>query len=311
MSPKSAHTKRTHAGLLLRQKAAPIAPCAEIGELAENLLAAVSRQTAARHTKQGFPPAPTGGETLLSRAASGAPSCRGPVAAAQQVARGARNRCPPNLVSIMSQNPPVRPASEAWETRGQTAFRWSVEDLFEHSRAVYLWTFTLVQVMPSWWIYPTWTQLQKRLATTFGIMQGVRVFEWHRDHGLHIHLLINRRMSVRMVRAMAVQFGFGRIHVKRCHSARAGNYLAKYLGKERGKIPYTGRAWARIGHVGCSKNSIQYITPELTQRKLAAHTLRLQGVAPLLAWETVCAEERDKFEDEAWAEYRAAVPNPF
>lgn len=211
----------------------------------------------------------------------------------------------------MSQLAKVFDPSQAWETRTQTAFRWSVEELFEGSKAVYLWTFTLVKAMPSWWIGPTWQGLQHEIYKTYGVAQGVRVFEWHKNHGLHVHMLINRRMPVSQIRRIAARLGFGRINVKRCWDVGAGRYLAKYLGKDAGKIPHGGRAWARIGRLGCAVNSVEFVSPSLTLRKEKARGLRNAGVECLTAWNTVCREEDMAFEDEARREYRAAIPNPF
>jgi hypothetical protein len=198
-----------------------------------------------------------------------------------------------------------------YETREQTAFRWSVEELFEHSKRVYLWTFTLVKVMPSWWIGPTWAKLQDFIRKTYSPVQGLRVFEWHRDHGLHVHMLTNRRMSVGLLRWYAKKLGFGRINVKVCKNAGAGKYLAKYLGKDRGKIPHLGRSFARFGRLGCAKSAIEYRTADLTERKRIAAGLRLNGMEPYTALLTAKRMQEDAFEQEAWASYRAAVPNPF
>lgn len=181
-----------------------------------------------------------------------------------------------------------------YETKTQTAFRWTVEDLFEHSQRVYLWTFTLVEAMPSWWIGPTWQKLQDWLRATYFQPQGVRVFEWHRDHGLHIHMLVNRRIGVNELRRFARRLGFGRIHVVRANLG-AALYLAKYLGKDRGKIPFSGRAWARIGRVGVAVNAIEYRSPEITQRKRRIARLMAEGKSSYEAWIRAESEQAEAF----------------
>jgi len=142
------------------------------------------------------------------------------------------------------------------ETVSQLAFRWSCERLFEYNEKVYLWTFTMEKAMPSWWVGPTWHRLLRDVENYYGKFQGVRVFEWHKTHGLHVHVLLNVRVSVHVIRRMAKRYGFGRIHV--CVAAHnSGRYLAKYLGKDRGRIPYSGRAWQSIGGRGVRCRHIQ------------------------------------------------------
>lgn len=203
------------------------------------------------------------------------------------------------------------PQNFVWETKTATAFRWSVEELFAHSKAVYLWTYTVVEVMPSWCMGPTWARFQNWMINTYEPIQGVRIFEWHTNHGLHVHMLVNRRLPVTEVRRYASQLGFGRMNVKRCHSVGAAKYLAKYLGKDRGKIPHGGRAWARFGGLGSPVSSVQIISPENTQRMLRAKAYRAAGMKPLEALERAKADARISFEIEAMRSYRLVVPNPF
>jgi len=201
-------------------------------------------------------------------------------------------------------------ASFAYESRQQTAFRWSCDELFEVSKRVYFWTFTLVDAMPSWWVGPTWSKLLDWMAQKFGRFQGLRVFEWHKNHGLHVHMLCNRRLPVASIRRYAKRLGFGRINVKRANYGGA-LYLRKYLGKDAGKIPHSGRAWQRIGGVGCAKNAIEYHSPSLTQRKRRAAVLRGEGKHSLTAWEQATREEQEDFIAEARQAWAEAVPNPF
>lgn len=135
------------------------------------------------------------------------------------------------------------------ETRSQLACRWSCERLFEYYEKVYLWTFTLEKAMPSWWIGPTWHRLLADVTNYYGKFHGVRVFEWHKTHGLHVHVLLNVRVSVHVVRRLAKKYGFGRIHVT-VADANAPRYLTKYLGKDYGRIPHAGRSWQSIGGRG-------------------------------------------------------------
>ncbi len=77
-------------------------------------------------------------------------------------------------------------------------------------------------------------------------LQGLRVFELHEEHGLHVHLVTNQFINVNRARQLAAQAGWGRIHVTRMPSEHAG-YLAKYLSKERFECLHRWRLWAGFG----------------------------------------------------------------
>ncbi len=129
-----------------------------------------------------------------------------------------------------------------------TAFRFTCEELFRFNRQVYFWTFTLKQVMPAWWVPNTWHHFQRAIQDRVGKFRGVRVFEWHRDHGLHIHALVNVRLDIHELRRIGARFGFGVMWV-RIADENAPKYLSKYLSKEMGRMPPGMRAWATFG--GC------------------------------------------------------------
>ena len=75
---------------------------------------------------------------------------------------------------------------------------------------------------------------------------GLRVFELHKMHGLHVHLVTNRFIDVKEVRALAIKAGWGRIHVERI-PAETAEYLAKDLSKERAECLKGWRLWAGFG----------------------------------------------------------------
>jgi hypothetical protein len=72
------------------------------------------------------------------------------------------------------------------------------------------------------------------------------VFELHKEHGLHVHLVTNQFIDVRVARELAERAGWGRIHVTRMPSEHSG-YLAKYLSKERPECLKRWRLWAGFG----------------------------------------------------------------
>ncbi len=132
------------------------------------------------------------------------------------------------------------------EPKTVTAFRWTCESLFERSPRVYFWTMTMRETMPAWHFPPMWNDFSAALVRKLGRFKGVRVFHWHRDHGLHVHFLCNLRIPVHLVRRMGKRYGFGIVDV-RLADAKAPIYLGRYLGKDILKMPHGGRSWARFG----------------------------------------------------------------
>jgi len=123
---------------------------------------------------------------------------------------------------------------------------------------MYFWTITSVKCMHDWQYPLAWARLSRLLFQLGGIF-GVRVLEPHQEHGLHYHLLINRRVSVHLMRRMANRSGFGwkgqypRVHV--CVAdAGVSWYLAKYLAKG-GKLWPGLHRWGTIGGYRQSKKN--------------------------------------------------------
>jgi hypothetical protein len=78
-------------------------------------------------------------------------------------------------------------------------------------------------------------------------LRELRVFELHKTHGLHVHLVTTRWIDVNEARELAAQAGWGRIHVLRIPAERAG-YLGKYLSKQRPECFKNWRLWAGFGN---------------------------------------------------------------
>lgn len=139
-------------------------------------------------------------------------------------------------------------------TKTCAAFRLTAEGLWKPGFRVYLWTFTFAEVVADW-------EGSRRFSAFLNLMRmsfteckwgGVKVSELHREHGIHFHCLIDRRLPVDVVRRMAHLHGFGRIHV--CVGQReAAKYLSKYLSKHKeGALCESGRKqrrWAAFGDV--------------------------------------------------------------
>jgi hypothetical protein len=91
-----------------------------------------------------------------------------------------------------------------------------------------------------------WNHLLTLLKRRWPKLAGLRVFELHKNHGLHVHLVTNRWIDVNVARELAFLAGWGRIHVMRIPPERA-SYLAKYLSKERPECLKGWRMWAGFG----------------------------------------------------------------
>ncbi len=111
---------------------------------------------------------------------------------------------------------------------------------------LYMWTFTFKDLLRIKDTRKHWNHLLTLLLRTWPELQGLRVFELHKEHGLHVHLLTNRRIDVNKARELAIQAGWGRVHVARMPKEHAG-YLGKYLSKERPECFKRWRLWAAFG----------------------------------------------------------------
>jgi hypothetical protein len=133
--------------------------------------------------------------------------------------------------------------------KSRTAFKFNVERLFESSQlGVYFWTSTFRKVITVKEASKRWSAFAKDIVRELELY-GLRVYELHDEHGLHIHWVVDRFVPVQVVRSIAQRHGFGRIHVKRCGKWIA-DYLAKYLSKEVRAACLKGkRLWAAFGDV--------------------------------------------------------------
>ena len=128
--------------------------------------------------------------------------------------------------------------------KSRTAFEFSAERLA--ARGLYMWTFTFAEVHSIKETRKLWNHLLTLLKRKWPDLCGLRVFELHDTHGLHVHLVTNRYIRVEPARQLAKKAGWGRIHVRRA-DASAATYLAKYLSKDREPCFKGWRLWAGFG----------------------------------------------------------------
>jgi hypothetical protein len=129
-------------------------------------------------------------------------------------------------------------------TKSKAAFLFASRTLGKQE--LYLWTFTFKDLLAVKETRKRWNHLLTLLLRTWPNLQGLRVFELHKEHGLHVHLLTNQFIDVNRARELANHAGWGRIHVVRMPSEHVG-YLAKYLSKERPECLHRWRLWAGFG----------------------------------------------------------------
>lgn len=128
--------------------------------------------------------------------------------------------------------------------KSKQAFLFSAERLGQ--QGLYMWTLTFREVLAVKDTRKRWNHLLTLMKRRWPSLCGLRVFEMHEEHGLHVHLVTNRFIDVNEVRKMAVRAGWGRVHVMRISQAGA-SYLAKYLAKGRPEALRGWRLWGTFG----------------------------------------------------------------
>lgn len=128
------------------------------------------------------------------------------------------------------------------------AFQLSARILREEQERLYFWTFTFERTVSDRWAMAMFDKLHEWMSRWCnGLLRGLRVVELHKEHGVHFHVIMNRRIPVTIVRRVAKRWGFGRIHVVRCWDGAAA-YLSKYMVKEyRRQYPCGMRRWGTLG----------------------------------------------------------------
>jgi hypothetical protein len=128
------------------------------------------------------------------------------------------------------------------------AFLFSVQKLNQETGKLYLWTFTFRKAQNDDEALKAWNSFSSNGRRDFYGVHGLRVTELHKEHGIHFHLLLNKRFPVRRMLALAWPFGFGKVHVCLANMGSA-RYLAKYLTKQYKAQTYfkRRRRWGTFG----------------------------------------------------------------
>jgi hypothetical protein len=95
-------------------------------------------------------------------------------------------------------------------TKSKAAFLFASKTLGKQQ--LFLWTFTFRELLGVKDTRKRWNHLLTLLLRTWPTLQGLRVFELHESHGLHVHLITNQFIDVNRARDLATRAGWGRIH---------------------------------------------------------------------------------------------------
>jgi hypothetical protein len=165
--------------------------------------------------------------------------------------------------------------------RSKFAFQFSGERL---GKKLYFWTFTFRTVHELKDARQRWSKfLEKGLKRKYPQASGLRVFELHKHHGLHIHMCTNRFLWVQDLIAIGKKYGFGRTNIKRANEG-ALKYLMKYLQKERPKCMKGFRLWQGFGKIDFCKCKDIVINSTYT-RIYRALKLTCNGFAKASWWQ--------------------------
>lgn len=117
----------------------------------------------------------------------------------------------------------------------------------EKQGKLYFWTFTYRDVHSLKTAMSLWNEFLTVVKRKIDF-RGVRVLELHDEHGVHFHVVTNKRFKIRAILDIGVRYGFGRTHVERVRDVAGGiAYLCKYLSKRRAACLKRVRLWAAFG----------------------------------------------------------------
>jgi len=145
----------------------------------------------------------------------------------------------------------------------RAAFLLSVIKLEKATGRLYFWTFTFLTCQDDDVACAKWAEMCMNARRHFAGVHGLRVLELHDSHGIHFHLLLNKRFPIRRMLALAKPFGFGRIGVEAADDG-AGDYLAQYLkpgqNAEDGLKKHRRRWGAFGGFKACRQVDVEYVS---------------------------------------------------
>jgi len=174
-------------------------------------------------------------------------------------------------------------------SRSRDALHANIDRLADKGQ-LYFWTFTFPTVIDVAVARRRWASLSRDLVRCVGF-SGVRVFELHDTHGLHIHAVVVGRYSLRLVRTLCLRNNFGRVHVMRI--TRNPFYICKYVTKSyRADNPWLkgARLWAFIGTEARTRcKDIEYESAQSTICKILISQGHLPFAAMTVAAKIYCS----------------------
>lgn len=168
--------------------------------------------------------------------------------------------------------------------RTKEAFAFTMGNLFKTGQC-YMWTFTFREVMTDARVgnaTRSFLHALKRLEN-YNI-GGVRIYEVHPGgHGVHLHVVINRRIPAKQVWRIAKRNGLGWLSVKKCYgeASELARYLGKYLAKDGPKMDKGVRKWQSFGTVKRSRvRGIKIETSENDAVRATLAKIKREGRKP-------------------------------
>lgn len=157
-------------------------------------------------------------------------------------------------------------------SRTVAAFEFSFDKLLNETGELYFWTFTFREVMSDDDCLKAWNKLLQNHRNIWKNYPGIRVIELHKFHGMHFHVLFNKRVPIREMLRVGEPLGFGRISCEKVKDPTGTKrYLRKYLRKDFMKDQWRKgrRRWAGInGFQNTRCKDIEYDGPYQRNKRL-------------------------------------------
>lgn len=142
----------------------------------------------------------------------------------------------------------------------------SAEKLFDENPKLYFWTFTFTEVWHDFVYSRQWGRFWRDFTNHSNFfIGGLKVTELHKEHGIHFHCILNKRLPVDEIRRIGRKYGIGRVHVRKAKPSDA-SYLAKYLSKDfNGGLSKYIRRWKCVGSFVGVRNKDVVIESDFTR----------------------------------------------
>jgi hypothetical protein len=124
--------------------------------------------------------------------------------------------------------------------KSRTTFEYTIRKM-EAQGKLYFWTFTYREIHSLKTAMGLWNEFLTILKRKIGF-RGVRVLELHEEHGVHFHVVTNKRFKIRAILAIAARYGFGRTNVKRITDVAGGIASVQIPVQAQGSLL---RGWAK------------------------------------------------------------------